>query len=265
MLSFNDFLNALLPPVVASSIAASGYLLYIYRDRLQGSFDLDRIKGISQQAYIHDQVLLLQVSVVLFFVILAFLLQEVTGVGPDWVALFGAIALLLVATPRNVEPALEAVEWSTLVFFAGLFVMVEAIREAGLIAEIAGVIETIIGTVEQKDQQMLALTLICWVSALVSTFVDNVPWSAVMVTVIEQLANKPTLALDVKALAWSLSLGSCFGGNGSLIGASANIVCVGIADKRGSHISFLGFTAVGMPVMVISLLISNAYLLARYP
>jgi len=219
VLSFNDFLSALLPPVVASAIAASGCLLYIYRDSLRGSFDVNKVRSVSDQAQIHDQVLMLQVSIVLLFVVVGFLIQEATGVGPDFVALFGAIALLLVATPRNVEPALEAVEWSTLVFFAGLFVMVEAIREAGLIARIADVIRRIIGSVDQSKQQMLALTIIAWASALVSSFVDNVPWSAVMVSVIEQLAANESLALDVRALAWSLSLGSCLGGNGSLIGA----------------------------------------------
>lgn len=122
----------------------------------------------------------------------------------------------------------------------------------------------VLESVDEANRQMVATTLIMWVSALVSTVLDNIPWTAVMVQVVERL-GRSALGLEVPALAWSLSLGACLGGNGSLIGASANVVMVGIADKRGWHISFWAFTKVGFPILLASMVISNAYLLARYP
>lgn len=132
-IGFIDFLNALLPPVVAVSIMASFALPYIYRDSLRNNFDLAEVKKKAGSAVITDERLLIKSLIVIGFVILAFLINPVTNTNVALIAIFGAIALLLLAKPGNVEPGLESVEWSTLTFFAGLFVMVEAIREAGLI------------------------------------------------------------------------------------------------------------------------------------
>lgn len=218
----------------------------------------------TRNAHIKDPVLLAKTGSVMAAVILAFLLHSVHEVKPAWIAVLGAIMLLVMASPKDVHHPLEHVEIPTLMFFAGLFVMVEAIKEAGLIRTIGEVMANFIRDVDEGSRQMTAMTLIMWVSALISAFVDNIPWTTVMVKVVEQLGSAG-LGLSIRALAWALALGACFGGNGALIGASANVVVSNIAENNGYHLSFGYFLKIGFPLMVISIGISNLYCIGRYP
>ena len=166
--------------------------------------------------------------------------------------------------PHDVQDALRNhVEWDTLLFFAGLFVLVEICATLGLLDLIGDALASYIEKQPEDKQTSTAITLIVWVSAITSAFLDNIPYTATMIPVIEILAEKLP-AVPLTTLAWALSFGACLGGNGTLLGASANIVTAGIATNKGFEISFLNFLYPGMVVMVVTVAIANLYLLARY-
>jgi hypothetical protein len=134
------------------------------------------------------------------------------------------------------------VEWDTLLFFAALFVMIEALAELGLISWIGNVLADVIGSVPGKDQLTVAIVVIIWVSAIVSGFLDNIPYTTTMVPVILQLSS--SLQLPIKPLIWSLSFGACLGGNMTLVGASANLITAGAAEHCGYKLGFVEFMKV---------------------
>lgn len=205
--------------------------------------------------------LLIQTGIVLGAAILAFLLHPLHHVNVAWIAILGAVTLMLVSSPRHIHKDLEAVEWDTLLFFAALFVMVEAMGEVGLIRKIGDILIQIIEAAPEASRKKVSIVLIMWVSALVSAFLDNIPYTATMVPVVKQLAGAG-LGLALEPLAWSLAFGACLGGNGSLVGASANIVVAGIAEREGYHISFMGFLAKSFPVMILTVAIATGWMLA---
>ena len=155
-------------------------------------------------------------------------------------------------------------EWDTLLFFAGLFILVEVCAAMGLLEAIGHMLATYIESQEEEKQLTVAITLILWVSAIASSFLDNIPYTATMIPVIEILSDKLPDTLPLQTLAWALSLGACLGGNGTLLGASANIVTAGIATNKGYEISFVNFIYPGMLVMIVTVGISNIYMLIRY-
>merc|ERR1711974_144803 len=169
---------------------------------------------------------------------------------------------LLVAGVREIEEVLEKVEWGTLLFFAALFVLMRSLEEMGLITWIGDNTAKIIAGVPPGTPRLAAaVTLILWISAIVSAFVDNIPFATAMVPVIVILSADPELGLPPHPLVWALSFGNCFGGNGTLIGASANVVAAGMAEQEGYHISFNTFFKMGFPVMLVSTSIASVYLL----
>lgn len=225
---------------------------------------MQEVKNAADSARITDKGLLIKAGISVMSVLISFLLSPLLNANVALLAVIGAIGLLIMASPRNISGALELVEWNTLIFFAGLFVLVEAIREAGLIDAIAGFIMDLLQKVSSESRQTVAMTIILWTSALISIVLDNIPWTAVMVRVVEELGQSPNLNLSVPSMACSLSLGACLGDNGSLIGASANVVMVSMAEKRGYPISFLGFSSIGFPLLVGAMVLCNGYLIARY-
>ena len=175
--------------------------------------------------------------------------------------MIGALTLLVLSDKLEVESIFSRVEWSTLVFFATLFVIMEALKRLNFLKFIGNGVESIIDSVPQEWQLTAAIVLILWVSGIASAFIDNIPFTSMMIPVIINLSESKHLHLPLQPLVWSLSLGACLGGNGTLIGASANVVCAGTAEQHGYKFTFKDFFKVGMPITVMSLLVANIYLL----
>ncbi|CAG9576948.1 unnamed protein product [Danaus chrysippus] len=212
---------------------------------------------------IRDKALLVKSGVCITFVVVVFFLHAIPALQSlslGWTALLGALLLLLLAEREDLEPVLARVEWSTLLFFAALFVMMEVLSKLGLIAWIGRMTETIISQVGEDSRLAVAIMLILWVSGLASAFVDNIPLTTMMVRVVAALADG-ALALPLPPLAWALSFGACLGGNGTLIGASANVVCAGVAEQHGYRFTFIQFLRIGFPIMIGNLLVASGYLL----
>lgn len=173
------------------------------------------------------------------------------------VALTGAFLLLLLTGERYLEATLSSLEWTTLFFFIGLFVLVGGLVETGVIAKLAA------SAIQLTGSNLPATAMfILWISALTSAFIDNIPFVATMIPMIQEMGRMGVTHLD--PLWWSLSLGACLGGNGTLIGASANVIVAGMAAKEGHPVSFLQFLKIGFPLMLLSIVISSVYIYLRY-
>jgi Na+/H+ antiporter NhaD/arsenite permease-like protein len=257
-LTFNDFLVHMAPIVVAVFVA----FVLLARVLFRKSFRYDEryvaeVMSLDERKAITDPALLVRSLVVLGLVIVAFTLHSVLHLEPSIVALVGAGVMLLV-TRVEVADVLREVEWPVLVFFMGLFVMV-----AGLVH--TGVIETI-GTWAADatgDNHFVAATSLLFGSAVLGAFFDNIPYAATMAPIVEGMAAgaDPRTA---EALWWSFALGADFGGNGTAVAASANVVAIGIAAKTGQPISFWQFTRYGIIVTVFSTLMAWVYVALRY-
>lgn len=200
-----------------------------------------------------------------FFVILMFFLHPVHHKDTAWIALLGAFITIAFTNPHDVQDALRNhVEWDTLLFFAGLFVLVEVCAAMGLLRAIGDVLASFIKSQDEDKQLAVAITLILWVSAITSAFLDNIPYTATMIPIIRILANELPDTLPIEILAWALSFGACLGGNGTLLGASANIVTAGLSTSRGYNITFLNFFYPGFLTMIVTVAIANIYMLVVY-
>ena len=169
----------------------------------------------------------------------------------------GAAGLILLVSRRSIEQALLHVEWTTLVFFAGLFIIVGGLTETGVIEMLA---QALIGATD--GNVFLTMLVLVFASAIVSSFLDNIPFVATMIPI---LLSMEASGMDVTPLWWAVSLGACLGGNGSLIGASANVVLSDISKKNGHEITFVQFLKVGFPVMLVTVILAAVYLVIRFP
>jgi len=211
---------------------------------------------------IYDEPRLLIAGTTTCFVIILFFLHPLHHKDTAWLALIAAFLTISFTNPHDVQDVFRNhVEWDTLLFFAGLFVLVEVCAAMGLLQAIGGALAGIIKAQEESKQLPIAITLILWVSAITSAFLDNIPYTATMIPVVKILADELPLTLSIEPLAWALSFGACLGGNGTLLGASANIVTAGIAANRGYNISFLNFFYPGMLTMIVTIAIANIYML----
>jgi Na+/H+ antiporter NhaD/arsenite permease-like protein len=192
---------------------------------------------------------------ILVLTILVFFVHRPLHIEPATVALAGA-TLMLLFTKQSVEKALGGIEWPTLFFFIGLFVMVGALEETGAIGEVADGIAAV--TDGNRTAELLGIT---WTSAFASGIVDNIPFTATMIPVVEELqaGNEGD-----NAYWWSLALGACFGGNATLIAAAANVAAAGMAARSGRPIGFVQFLKVGIPATLLSMVIATAYIALRY-
>uniref|UniRef100_A0A670I8B3 OCA2 melanosomal transmembrane protein n=1 Tax=Podarcis muralis TaxID=64176 RepID=A0A670I8B3_PODMU len=181
-----------------------------------------------------------------------------------WIAMLGAIWLLVLANIQDFEMILSRVEWATLLFFAALFVLMEALAHLHLIEYIGEQTALLIKVVPEDQRLTVAIILVLWVSALASSLIDNIPFTATMIPVLLNLSQDPDVNLPVKPLIFSLAMGACLGGNGTLIGASANVVCAGIAEQHGYGFSFMEFFRLGFPMMIMSCIIGMCYLLVAH-
>ncbi|NXI02990.1 P protein, partial [Pachycephala philippinensis] len=225
------------------------------------------IQELEKKHRITDKILLIKCLTVLGCVILMFFLNSfVPGIYLDlgWIAMLGALWLLVLADIHDFEMILHRVEWATLLFFAALFVLMEALAHLHLIDYIGEQTALLIKVVPEDQRLAVAIILVLWVSALASSVIDNIPFTATMIPVLLNLSKDPDVNLPMKPLIFSLAMGACLGGNGTLIGASANVVCAGIAEQHGYGFSFMEFFRLGFPMMIVSCTIGMCYLLVAH-
>jgi Na+/H+ antiporter NhaD/arsenite permease-like protein len=255
-LTFNDFLVNLAPVVLVLLVVLIALCRWLFADALRS--DPERIASImalNEREAINDRTLLVQSSVVLALVLLAFVFHPVLGYAPSVVALLGA-GLLIAVTRVRTEQALQDVEWPTLVFFMGLFVMVGGLVEAGVLGGLADGVAGFAG-----ENLPMFTGLLLWGSGLLSGIVDNIPYVASMAPVVAGLVGPDG---QPEVLWWALALGADLGGNATLIGASANVVVAGIAARNGYPIGFWQFTRYGLVVTFATLLVASGYVALRY-
>uniref|UniRef100_A0AAX7VFR9 Citrate transporter-like domain-containing protein n=1 Tax=Astatotilapia calliptera TaxID=8154 RepID=A0AAX7VFR9_ASTCA len=225
------------------------------------------IQELQKKHRITDKVLLVKCVSVLGVVIFMFFLNSfVPSIHLDlgWIAILGALWLLVLADIQDFEIILHRVEWATLLFFAGLFVLMEALAQLQLIDYIGEQTALLIKAVPEDQRLAIAIILVMWVSALASSLIDNIPFTATMIPVLINLSQDADVNLPVKPLIFALAMGACLGGNGTLIGASANVVCAGIAEQHGYGFSFMEFFKLGFPMMIMTCMIGMCYLLATH-
>lgn len=258
-LTFNDFLLNMAPIAALALAALIAMLPVLFR----GSFrsDPDRVADVmalNEREAIKDRRLLIICGGVLLAVLIGFVAHAALHIEPSIVALLGAGLLVLLSRskPRDFMPS---VEWETLLFFAGLFIMIGALVKTGVIGQMAEAAARATG-----GEPLTATMLILFVSALLSGVVDNIPYTAAMSPIVLQLTQGIADPVQADALWWSLAIGADFGGNLTAIGASANVVVLGIAKRSGTPISFWEFTKKGAIVTVVTILLAAPYLWLRY-
>ncbi len=255
-LSFNQFAINLAPVAIVTLVAVIGSLYLFYRSRLQiDPANRAKVLSLDPRRSIEDPDELRRTVPILVLTILAFFFHNQLGIEPATVALTGASVMLLVSR-QSLEEALAGIEWPTLFFLIGLFVMVGALETTGAIEEVADGVASLTG-----GNRTAELFGIAWIAALGSAAVDNIPFTAAMIPVVEQLQGDSG---GDNAYWWSLSLGACFGGNATLIAAAANVAASGLAERAGQPISFVQFLLVGVPVTLVSIAIASVYILLRY-
>ncbi|MCQ6277717.1 ArsB/NhaD family transporter [Bacillus sp. EB600] len=233
-------------------------LAFFYRKKLTTTKELqEHLLAKSAHMELKDRVLLKKCLTIITLTLCGFFLHQFIHVETATIALIGAFLLLLLTGDKYLINALEKIEWTTLFFFIGLFVIVGGLVETGLIEALAKKAMALTG-----GELTSSTFLVLWMSAIISAFVDNIPFVATMIPLIKEMGHLGIHNLE--PLWWSLSLGACLGGNGTLIGASANLVVAGLASKAGYHISFMKFLIVGFPLMILSILISSIYVYLRY-
>jgi Na+/H+ antiporter NhaD/arsenite permease-like protein len=258
-LSFADFVLNLAPVVLLALPVVLGFFYLVFRRELGASENAEgTIEKLDARGAIRDRVLLRKSLIVLGAVILGFFLHGLLHLEAATIALFGAAVLMLYAR-SDVEEVLREVEWPTLLFFVGLFVLVGGLEVTGFVGRIA---EFLTGV---SNSPALTAMLVMWGSAIASGIVDNIPFTATMIPVVQELAQAEGLSEEeVRPLWWALAIGADFGGNFTLIGASANVVVAGMSERAGKKISFLRFMAYGIPVTLLSLVVATPYVLLRY-
>ncbi|XP_051568705.1 P protein [Myxocyprinus asiaticus] len=227
----------------------------------------NNIQELQKKHRITDKVLLVKCLSVLGVVIFMFFLNSfIPAIHLDlgWIAILGALWLLVLADIQDFEIILHRVEWATLLFFAALFVLMEALAQLQLIDYIGEQTAVLIKAVPEDERLAIAIILVMWVSALASSLIDNIPFTATMIPVLINLSQDADVNLPIKPLIFALAMGACLGGNGTLIGASANVVCAGIAEQHGYGFSFMEFFRLGFPMMLMTCTIGMCYLLATH-
>lgn len=258
-LSFVDFLVHMAPIVLVVLAVFIVMARFLFRHSLTSDPErASSLMALDEKEAITDRPLLVRSGIVLTAILIGFLLQRQTGVSPAVVAMVGAGIMLLVS-PLRPRDLVEDVEWETLLFFMGLFILVGALVHVGALELLAQQIAGVTGGAVQPTLMVMLVG-----SAVVSAIVDNIPYVTAMAPVVESLIrDNPALGTD-GALWWALALGADLGGNATLVGASANVVVVGIAARNGLHISFLAWMRFGLLTAVMSIAISIPYVLIRY-
>lgn len=259
--NFIDFIVNLTPPVLVITFFSVGLIWLLYRKGMRVTNESRaRLMSYNEKNLIKNKRLLRTSLIVLALMLAALSLQGVLHIETATVAMTAGLFLLVISDRKKVEHILaNDIDWVTIFFFMGLFMIVESLVETGFISMIAtGIMKVTHG--EPKSTSMVIL----WVSGIFSAVIDNVPFVAAMIPVIEQLSTMINNTESMHPIWWSLALGTCLGGNGTLIGASANIVAIGIANRNGFHISFKEYSKIGAIFTLLAIIISTGYILLRY-
>jgi Na+/H+ antiporter NhaD/arsenite permease-like protein len=258
-ISFTGFLTNLTPGVLVALAGLTAYCLWVFRDDLsaEGEAAAELMQLLEERGRIRQPEELRKAAWVGAAMLALFLLGERIHLLPSVTALVGATALLSWIKP-DMEKMIEAIDWTTLVFFIAIFIVVGAVREVGLISFIAEQIGVLVG-----GNLMLAMLAVLWIGALFSTVIANIPFTAAMLPVVGHLSLTIPGA-ETKALFFCLAVGSAMGGNGSLIGASANMVTAGIAERAGYPITYLYFLKKGVPALFLTVSLASLWLLLRF-
>ncbi len=260
-LNFMDFIANLSLICVFIFIVTELVLIAVYRNDFKTTPELQaQVMRLNAKSQIANPKLLKKCLAVIFITISLFVMHDQLHLQTATAALMGAGLLLLISYTRDegmIAKVLGKVEWTAIFFFAGLFVLVGALVETGVIKELAAAAITV-----TNGDVMATSFLILWMSAFASAFIDNIPFVATLIPLIQDMGAMGMSNLD--PVWWSLSLGACLGGNGTLIGASANVVVASLAAKHGKTISFLGFMKIAFPVMIMTVAIANVYVWLCY-
>lgn len=263
-LDFNAFLFNLAPIVIIIIAVTATMLYFMYRKQLIADpVQIKKLMSLDEKQYIKDPVLMKKSLTVLGLTIVGFMTHSIFHIDLTIIALTGATVLMLIGVKEHeIEEVFASVEWVTIFFFAGLFVLVGGLIDIGLIKMLA---QKVIGITGGDISH--ASILILWVSGIASATIDNIPFVATMIPLINDMAVGLGLSpsdAQIDVLWWALALGACLGGNGTLIGASANVIVAGIASREGHKFSYMEFLKVGFPIMIVSLIISHIYIYLRY-
>ena len=260
-IDFNAFIVHMGPTIAISFVASLFLLKFMFRKNLKEQVqNLDYLMKEDERTYLKDKGILKKSLGVLLGVVALFVVHGMLDIEPSIIALGGA-GVLLTVTRASPEKVFREVDWPTLIFFTGLFIIVSTAEHAGMIELLSSAALNLTG-----GDPWLAFLMIIWLSAIASAFVDNIPFTATMIPLIHTLNGSPEIAtafggMHISPLWWALSLGANLGGNGTLIGSSAGIVAAGISEKNGHPISFNRWIRVGFPFMIMTVAIGTVVLI----
>lgn len=255
-LSFMDFLENTGFAVLFILVVLILLMKIVYEKKIElGTVDTGAIEKLDPSKSITNRALMKKGIIVLICVIVGFMFHDKLGIESSVIALTAAAVMLIIGR-EDVNEAIQDVEWTTILFFMSLFVVVGGLTETGIIKELAS---KIIGAT--NGHPMVTMLVLLWASALLSSILDNIPFVATLIPLI--LAMQAD-GMDVTSFWWAISLGACLGGNGTMIGASANVVLSDISTKHGYPITFKSYLKVGMPFMLLSIVIATVFLVVKF-
>lgn len=267
-LSFNDFIINLAPAIIVIQLVACGLFHVIWGRRLEATLRARaKVMAFDERNAIVDRGLLVKSLIVLALVMAGFVLSRQLHLEPATIALFGASTLLLLscigrdaeAQTKIVSKTFEEVEWITIFFFIGLFIVIYGVEATGLLSILANKLVELTG-----GDLRVTVFAVLWASAILSSIVDNIPFVATMIPLVKDMAPAFGGPEGLMPVWWALSLGACLGGNGTIIGASANLTVAGLAERAGIRFAFVEYMKVAYPVMLITVALSMIYLELRY-
>ena len=255
-LSFLDFIKNTAPVVVVIMIILVLVFKFIYGKKFSVNSDaVSEIMALDEKKSISDMSLLIKSVIMIVLVVIGFITHNLLKIESSVIALTAGTVMLLIGK-QDVEDIIHEVEWSTIMFFSSLFVVVGGLVETGVVNKLAHLI------VEYTaDSPILVMLVLLWASALISAVLNNIPFIATLIPLIMAMGKS---GIYITPLWWTISLGACLGGNGTLIGASANVLLSTISTKHGFPITFKSYMKVGFPVMILTIFISTIYLLLRF-
>ena len=255
-LTFIDFVANTGVVAIASIAVLLVIMKFLYGTKMKADAEaIESVANLDESKAIEDHGLLVKSVVMVVIVVFAFIFHSQIGVDTATIALTCAAVMMIIGR-QDIDDIISEVEWSTILFFTMLFVVVGGMVETGVIGELANVVLNV-----ASGHQIIMMMILLWASALFSSVLDNIPFVATLIPLVTALGES---GVDIEPLWWAISLGACFGGNGTLIGASANVVLSGISNKHGYPITFATYTKVGFPVMIMTVVLSTIFLLLKF-
>ena len=255
-LGFLDFVANTGIVAVVSIVVIIIIMRFLYKTKLVADAEaISAVSHLDENKAIEDQALLIKSLIMICLVVIGFIFHSQIGIESSTVAL-SAAAIIMVIGRQNIDYAIGEVEWPTILFFVALFILVGGLDETGVIGQLANLV---LSTTE--GHPVVTMMVLLWASALLSSVLDNIPFVATLIPLVIALGEG---GMDVEPLWWAISLGACLGGNGTLIGASANVVLSGVSGKHGYPITFKTYTKIGFPIMIVTIVISTVFLLLKY-